>query len=68
MTNSPFKPEDVLKFFEKSARVKFIDADTGKLALDILKKKKEEEQKSDYDRWLEEQDDDVKKEHEMGAL
>jgi len=68
MKNTPFKPEDVLKFFEESAGVKFIDSDTGKPVLEIIAEKNKQEVKSDYDLWLEQQDEDVKKEQEMEAI
>ena len=68
MKNSLFKPEDVLEFFEKSSGVKFIDHDTGKPVLETIAEKKKEEEKSDYDLWLEQQDESVQQEHEMGIL
>jgi hypothetical protein len=68
MKNSLFKPEDVLEFFEKSSGVKFIDHDTGKPVLETIAENKKEEEKSDYDLWLEQQDESVQQEHEMGIL
>jgi len=59
--------EEFIKFFEKTAGVQFVDVDTGKPALEIVAKKKGE-QRSDYDIWLEQQDEDVRGEHEMGIL
>ena len=59
--------EAFIKFFEKTSGVKFVDAETGQPALDILAKQKSEK-KSDYDLWLEEQDEETKKAHKMGEL
>ena len=59
--------EELMKFFEKTAGVRFIDVDSGKSAIEIIAKKKEE-QKSDYDIWLEQQDEDIKSEQEMGSI
>jgi hypothetical protein len=59
--------EELMKFFEKTAGARFIDVNSGKPALEVLAEKKKE-QKSDYDIWLEQQDEDVRAEHEMGAL
>ena len=64
----PISAEDLLKFFEKTAHVRFIDADTGKPVLETIAKNKAKEEKSDYDLWLEEQSDDVKGEYKMGAF
>jgi len=68
MKNSLFKTEDVLKFFEESRGVKFVDVDTGKPALGVVAENKKQKDKSDYDLWLEQQDNDVRKEYKMGAL
>lgn len=59
--------EELMKFFEKTAGVRFIDADSIKPALEVLTEKKKE-QKSDYDIWLEQQDEDIKSEQEMGSI
>ncbi|OGF22742.1 hypothetical protein A2Y83_03815 [Candidatus Falkowbacteria bacterium RBG_13_39_14] len=67
MGDKIISPEDFIKFFEETSGVRFIDADTGKSALEILANNKKEE-KSDYDLWLEQQDESVKIEHEMGAI
>ena len=64
----PISAEDLLKFFEKTANVQFVDADTGNLALETIATNKAKEEKSGYDLWLEEQSDDVKQEHKMGAF
>ncbi|MFA6171689.1 MAG: hypothetical protein WC715_04560 [Patescibacteria group bacterium] len=59
--------EAFIKFFEKTTGTKFVDAETGQPALDILAEKKGEK-KSDYDLWLEQQDEDVRLEQKMGVL
>ena len=64
----PISAGDLLKFFEKTANVQLIDADTGNLALETIATIKAREGKSDYDLWLEDQSDDVKQEHKMGAF
>ena len=63
----PINAENFMRFFEETTGVKFVDVDTGKSVLDVLAEKKSEK-KSDYDLWLEEQSDDVKQEHKMGAF
>ena len=63
----PINAENFMRFFEETTGVKFVDVDTGKLALDVLAERKSKK-KSDYDLWLEEQSDDVKQEHKMGAF
>ena len=59
--------ENFMRFFEETTGVKFVDADTNKPALDVLAEKKSEK-KSDYDLWLEQQDESTKRAHEMGAF
>lgn len=62
---SAIRPEDLLRYFEKANGVRFMDMRTGRPALDVLQ---EEKEKSDYDRWLEAQDEATQREHNMGAL
>ena len=59
--------EAFMKFFEETTGAKFVDVETGQPALDILAKQKGEK-KSDYDLWLEKQDEETKKAHKMGEL
>jgi 16S rRNA G1207 methylase RsmC len=59
--------EELIKFFEKTAGVQFVDVDTGKPALETIRKNLTEN-KSDYDIWLEQQDENVKSEQEMGSI
>ena len=59
--------KEFMKFFEETAGVRFVDVGTGKPALESIDKKKVEP-KSDYDIWLEKQDEDVQNEHKMGIL
>ena len=56
-----------MRFFEETTGVKFVDVDTGESALDVLVEKKSEK-KSDYDLWLEQQDESTKRAHEMGEF
>ena len=67
----PISAEDLLRFFEKTTNVQFVDANTGNPVLETIAKNatnKAKEEESDYDLWLEEQSDDVKQEHKMGAF
>jgi hypothetical protein len=59
--------EEFMKFFEKNTGVQFIDVATGEPAIKVVAKKKSQ-RKSDYDIWLEEQDENVKSEQEMGSI
>ena len=59
--------EEFMKFFEENTGVQFIDVVTGEPALKVIAKKKAEK-KSDYDIWLEQQDENVRREHEMQSL
>ena len=68
MEKSPISPEDFIKFFEKTAKIKFIDSNSGKPVLEIIEENKIKEKKSDYELWLEQQDKGIQQEHEMGAL
>lgn len=67
---SAIRPEDLLRYFEKANGVRFMDVRTGKPALEVLQEAKRAgaEEKSDYDRWLEEQDEATQLEHKMGEL
>ena len=67
---SAIRPEDFLRYFEKANDVRFIDVHTGKPALEILQEAKRAgaEEKSDYDRWLEAQDEATQLEHKIGEL
>ena len=71
MKTSMSKPiinaESFMRFFEETTGAKFVDAETGHPALDILAKQKSEK-KSDYDRWLEEQDEETKALHKTGEI
>lgn len=59
--------ETFMKFFEETTGAKFVDAKTSQPVLDILAKQKDEK-KSDYDLWLEKQDEETKKAHKMGEF
>ena len=71
MKTSTQKPiigaEALIKFFEETTGAKFVDAETGQLALYVLTEQKSEK-KSDYDLWLEKQDEETKKAHKMGEF
>lgn len=62
---SAIRPQDLLRYFEKANGVCFMDMRTGRPSLEVLQ---EEKEKSDYDRWLEAQDEATQGEHKMGAL
>lgn len=62
---SVIRPEDLLRYFEKTNGVRLMDKRTGRPALEVMQAAKE---KSDYDRWLEAQDEATQLEHRMGAL
>ena len=59
--------ESVLKFFEDNHGVKFIDVNTKKPVLEIIRQNKTE-QKSDFDLWLESQDEETQLAHKMGEI
>lgn len=67
MKNSPINAENFMEFFEKTTGVTFIDVETGKSALEILAKQKSEK-KSDYDIWLEQQDEETQRAHKMAEF
>ena len=67
MKNSAINPKDFIEFFEKTTGKKFVDINTGALVLELLAENKSSGA-SDYDRWLEQQDEEVKAEHRMGEL
>ncbi len=62
---SAIRPEDFMRFFEKTTGTRFVDVRTGRPALEVLQ---EEKQKSDYDRWLEEQDEATQRQYKMGEF
>lgn len=68
MKKQPISPEDLLRFFEQTAGVRFIDAETKKPALEMVAKEKKAKQKSDYDLWLEQQDEETQAEHRMAEI
>ena len=65
---SAIRPEDLLRYFEEANGVRFMDASTGRPALEVLRQTRRAEERSDYDRWLDEQDEATQLEHKMGAL
>ncbi len=71
MKNPVQKPvidaEVFMKFFEETTGAKVVDVKTGKPASEVLARKKSEK-KSDYDLWLEQQDEDTKRTHQVGVL
>ena len=67
MKNSAISPKDLIEFFEKTTGKKFVDINTGEPVLKLLAEN-ESSGTSDYDKWLEQQDEEVKAEHRMGEL
>lgn len=65
---NPMDAESVLKFFESNCGVKFIDVNTKKPVLEIIAKNKTKERKSDYDIWLEQQDEATQAAQKMGEI
>ena len=63
----PINADNFMRFFEETIGVKFVDVDTGKSAIDVLAEKKSKK-KSDYDLWLEKQDEETKEVHKMGEF
>ncbi|PIQ73051.1 hypothetical protein COV58_04600 [Candidatus Roizmanbacteria bacterium CG11_big_fil_rev_8_21_14_0_20_36_8] len=64
---NPMNVENVLKFFENNYGAKFIDINTKKPVLEIIAKNKTEE-KSEFDLWLEQQDEETQSAHKMGEI
>ena len=64
---NPMNVESVLKFFEDNYGVKFIDANTEKPVLEVIGQNKTEK-KSDFDLWLEQQDEETQLAHKMGEI
>lgn len=69
-SESPFSVEKTVKFLEELAGVQFIDAETKRPVLELARQASREKKakKSDYELWLEQQDETVRLEHEMGAI
>jgi hypothetical protein len=67
---SAIRPEDLLRYFEETQGIQFMDASTGKRALEVLQKTKHasSDGKSDYDQWLEAQDEATKLELKMAEI
>lgn len=61
---SAIRPEDFMRFFEKTTGVRAVDAHTRRPALEVM----QEEDKTHYDRWLAAQDEATRLEHKMGAF
>lgn len=59
------RPEDFMRFFEKTTGARFVDARTGSSVLEVLQ---EEKEKFNYDRWLETQDETTQREYKMGGF
>ena len=62
---SVIRPEDFMRFFEKITGVRFVDTRTGRPVLEVLQ---EEKEKTDYDRWLETQDEATQRAYKMGEF
>ncbi len=64
---NPIDIESMLKFFEDNNAVRFIDAKTKKPVLEIISQNKNEES-SDFDLWLEKQDEKTQLAHKMSEI
>ena len=62
---SVIRREDFMRFFEKTTGVRFVDTRTGRPVLELLQ---EEKEKTDYDRWLETQDEATQRAYKMGEF
>lgn len=62
---SGITPEAFMRFFEETTGARFVDTRTGRPALEILQAQK---QKSNYDRWLDAQDEATQRQHKMGEF
>lgn len=62
--------EALIRFFEETQGVLFVDAMTGKPISDLLGESRHfnSAQKSDFELWLEGQDEETQLEHQMGAI
>ncbi len=69
-SKGPFTAESIFKFFEEQAGIQFGDARTQRPILELIEDEglKAHVSKSDFELWLEQQDESVRLEHEMGAL
>lgn len=67
---SGITPEALIRFFEEAQSVCFVDASTGRPILEVLEegKTQRKKQKSDYELWLAEQDEEAQLAHRMGAF
>lgn len=61
-------PGDLMRFFEEENGIQFIDVATGKPALELMTERGHGKPESDYDLWLEGQDEATKLEQKMGEL
>ena len=64
---NPIDIESMLKFFEDNNAIRFIDAKTKKPVLEIISQNKNEES-SDFDLWLEKQDEKTQLAHKMSEI
>ena len=62
---SVIRPEDFMRFFEKTTGVRFVDTRTGRPVLEVLQ---EEKEKTDYYLWLETQDEATQRAYKMGEF
>ncbi len=63
----PINVESVLKFFEKNNNFRFIDSKTKKSVLAMIVQNKNNE-KTDFDLWLENQDKETQLAYKMGEI
>lgn len=66
--NTPFTIEKTVRFLEELSGMRFIDADTQRPVLELVREREMRSKKSDYESWLDEQDESTQLEHRMGAI
>ncbi len=64
----PFSVEKTVKFFEELAGVQFIDAKTKRPVLELVREAAKKARKSDFDLFLEEQDESVRLGNKMEEI
>lgn len=67
---SGIKPEALIRFLGETQGVCFIDAKTGKPISELLGESRQfrPASRSDFELWLESQDEATKLDHQMGAI
>jgi len=65
---NPMDLENVLIFFEDNYGIKFIDIKTKKPVLEIITRSKVNEERSDFDLWLDQQDKETQLIYKMSEI